>query len=39
MSEAIKMRASVQSPQGNAAGDCSIYLLHSLAQLGEYDAV
>lgn len=38
MSEAIKMQAAVDCPQGNAGSDCSVYLLHSSAQLGEYDA-
>lgn len=38
MSEAIKMQAAVDSPQGDPGSDCGVYLLHSTAQLGEYDA-
>lgn len=38
MSEAIKMQATVDCPQGNPGAACGVYLLHSAAQLGEYDA-
>lgn len=37
-SEAIKMQAAVDGPQGNPGSDCSVYLLHSVALLDEYDA-
>lgn len=37
-SEAIKMQAAVDRPRGNPGSDCSVYLLHSTAQLDENDA-